>query len=993
MDERDQYISIRGARVHNLKNIDIDIPRDKLVVVTGVSGSGKSSLAFDTIFAEGQRRYIESLSSYARQFLEQMQKPDVDHIEGVPPTIAIEQRTTTASPRSTVATVTEIYDYLRLLFAKLGTPHCPKCGQEVARQSAEEIMERVMQISLGARLMLLAPVVRGKKGEHKEVFESMRKEGFVRARVDGLLVDITQPIKLRRYKTHTIEAMVDRLIMKEDIESRLYDSIRTCLEVGEGIMIVSQEKTVGSKRYAVSSKKAPTPYFLLPTGNWQDTLYSQRYACRQCGTGLEEPTPRLFSFNSPYGACQSCEGLGYRLEFDPELIIPDKSLTLRQGAIHALKDWGTRTDSYYERLLMSASGGFLKEMDTPFKKLSRETRQAILYGGEVLPSGQRGRGRSPDLPSSSGQETRSYPGEGFRGAIPLLREWYSTTESDSVRTRLESYMCEQTCESCKGTRLRPEALAVGIGGKNIGEIVKLDVYRALSALSEFQDLFSPPQAGEKKRIAGEILKEITSRLRFMIELGLGYLTLDRISTTLSGGEAQRLRLASQVGSGLVGVCYVLDEPTIGLHARDGQRLISTLKALRDLGNTVLVVEHDEETIRNADHIIDLGPGAGDRGGRVVSQGPLEEIIQRDASLTASYLKGELKIEIPPRRRKIGWDNCIEIKEARENNLKSIDVKIPLGVFVCVTGVSGSGKSTLVDQILHKALARALYRSNVRPGAHERILGIEKIDKVIEIDQSPIGRTPRSNPATYTGVFTHIRQAFAQTREARVRGYGPGRFSFNVKGGRCQGCEGQGIKRLEMHFLPDTYVTCDQCKGKRYNRETLEITYREKNIADVLAMRIEEAHELFRNIPKIERTLRTLKEVGLGYITLGQPSTTLSGGEAQRVKLSTELAKAPTGRTLYILDEPTVGLHFADIHNLLNILNRLVDMGNTVIIIEHQMDVVKQADYIIDLGPEGGEEGGEVVVAGTPEEVARCKRSYTGVALSRYLSAKNSKAQN
>ena len=951
MEERDQYISIRGARVHNLKNIDIDIPRDRLVVVTGVSGSGKSSLAFDTIFAEGQRRYIESLSSYARQFLEQMQKPDVDHIEGVPPTIAIEQRTTTASPRSTVATVTEIYDYLRLLFAKLGTPHCPQCGQEVARQSADEIVERVSRLAPGTRLMLLAPVIKGKKGEHREVFEAMRKEGFVRARVDGLLVDVTQPIKLSRYKVHNIEIMVDRLIMKEDIGPRLYDSIQTCLEVGEGIMIVSQECGVRNAEFGISRSASRIPRSTLrtPHSAWQDTLYSQRYACRQCSMGLEEPAPRLFSFNSPYGACQSCEGLGYRLEFDTDLIVPEKSLTLRQGAVHALKGWGTRTDSLYERLLKDF---FPAEMDTPFKKLSKETRETIFRGGGS-----------------------------FEGVLPLLRDLHSRTEREAIRSRLESYMCEQTCEDCQGARLRPEALAVEIGGKNIGQVVKLDAIRALSTLDGFQNLFS---GGEKGRIAREILKEITGRLSFMIELGLGYLALDRISTTLSGGEAQRLRLASQVGSGLVGVCYVLDEPTIGLHSRDGQRLISTLKALRDLGNTVLVVEHDEETIRNADHIVDLGPGAGDRGGRVVSQGSLGEILQRDSSLTASYLKGELKIEIPPRRRKIDWKNCIEIRGARENNLRSIDVKIPLGVFCCVTGVSGSGKSTLVDQTLHRTLARAIYRSNVKPGACDRIAGIEKIDKVIEIDQSPIGRTPRSNPATYTGAFTHIRQVFAQTREARIRGYSPGRFSFNVKGGRCEGCEGQGTKRLEMHFLPDTYVTCDQCKGRRYNRETMEITYREKNIAEALAMRIEEAHELFKNIPKLERTLRTLKEVGLGYITLGQPSTTLSGGEAQRVKLSTELAKAPTGRTFYILDEPTVGLHFADIHNLLEILNRLVDMGNTVVIIEHHLDVIKQADYVIDLGPEGGEEGGEVVVTGTPEEVARCEGSHTGVALRRYL---------
>ncbi|MFQ5862966.1 MAG: excinuclease ABC subunit UvrA [Candidatus Brocadiales bacterium] len=931
MGTENNYISIRGARVHNLKNVSIDIPRDRLVVITGISGSGKSSLAFDTIFAEGQRRYIESLSTYARQFLEQLQKPDVDHIEGLPPTVAIEQRTIATNPRSTVATTSEIYDYLRLLYARTGTPHCHQCGQEVTRQSADEIVDKVIQIPPGTRIMLLAPVIKGKKGEHREVFEAIRKEGFVRARIDGVLLDITQPIKLSRYKIHHIEVLVDRLVIKEEISDRLYDSIQTCLEVGEGMMILSQEKR----------------------REWHDTLFSQRYACKQCGIGLEELAPRLFSFNSPYGACPACEGLGSKMEFDPELIVSDKNLSLRQGAIRAWEDWGTRMNRHFASLLGDFSKKFSAPLDAPFKKLPKGVRETLLHGTNGIRNN-------------------------FDGVLPTLRELYSKTERKKVRRRLESYMSEHPCEDCNGARLRPEALAVKIGEKTIRELTSMHIEKALRF---FQRLSF---TGEKELIAREIQKEVIGRLQFMVELGLGYLTLDRTSTTLSGGEAQRLRLASQVGSGLVGVCYVLDEPTIGLHARDGGRLIKTLKSLRDLRNTVIVVEHDEKTIRSADDIIDLGPGAGDRGGRIISHGTLTDILEQNGSLTASYLRHELKINLPPRRRKTKPKNALVIKGARENNLKSIDVKFPLGTFCCVTGVSGSGKSTLVDQILHRALSRAIYRSNLKPGAHDRIVGTEKIDKVIEIDQSPIGRTPRSNPATYTNVFTHIRQVFAQTKEARLRGYGPGRFSFNVKDGRCQGCEGQGTKRLEMHFLPNTYVTCDQCKGKRYNRETLEIIYKDKNIADILALRVDEAYEFFRNIPNIERILRTLRDVGLGYMTLGQPSNTLSGGEAQRVKLSTELAKYPTGRTLYILDEPTVGLHFADIENLLKILNRLVDMGNTVVVIEHHLDVIKQADYVMDLGPEGGEAGGELVAVGTPEQVAKNRRSHTGRALKKYL---------
>ncbi|MFQ5957276.1 MAG: excinuclease ABC subunit UvrA, partial [Candidatus Brocadiales bacterium] len=733
-------------------------------------------------------------------------------------------------------------------------------------------------------------------------------------------------------KTHHIEVLVDRLVIKEEVSDRLYDSIQTCLEVGEGMMLLSQEKR----------------------REWYDTLFSQRYACKQCGIGLEELAPRLFSFNSPYGACPDCEGLGSKKEFDPELIVPDKSLSLRQGAIQAWEDWGTRIDRHYTSLLNDFSKKFSAPLDTPFKKLRKGIREVLLYG------------------------TNGTTRKDFDGVLPILKKLYDKTEGRRIKKRLQSYMSEHPCACCKGARLRPEARAVKIGGKTVNELTSMHTEKALNF---FRGLSF---TGEKELIAREILKEVIGRLQFMIDLGLGYLTLDRTSTTLSGGEAQRLRLASQVGSGLVGVCYVLDEPTIGLHARDGARLIKTLKSLRDMGNTVIVVEHDEDTIRNADDIIDLGPGAGDRGGKIVSHGTLTDILERNGSLTASYLRHELKIHLPPRRRKVVPKNNLVIKGARENNLKSIDIEFPQGVFCCVTGVSGSGKSTLVDQILHRALSRAIYRSNLKPGAHDRIIGIEKIDKVIEIDQSPIGRTPRSNPATYTNVFTHIRQVFAQTKEARLRGYGPGRFSFNVKGGRCQGCDGQGTKKLEMHFLPDTYVTCDQCKGKRYNRETLEIIYKDKTIADVLDMRVDVAHQFFRNILNIERILRTLRDVGLGYMTLGQPSNTLSGGEAQRVKLSTELAKYPTGRTLYILDEPTVGLHFADIENLLKILNRLVDMGNTVIVIEHHLDVIKQADYVIDLGPEGGDAGGELVAVGTPEQVAKIKRSHTGRALKKYL---------
>lgn len=837
-----EYILVRGAREHNLKGINVDIPRDSLVVITGVSGSGKSSLAFDTIYAEGQRRYIESLSSYARQFLDQLRKPDVDHIEGLPPAVAIEQRARSSSPRSTVGTITEIYDYLRLLFARVGTPHCYKCGRPIAKQSPEQIVQRAAEIPVGTKIMLLAPLVRAKKGEHKEVFEAIRKAGYIRTRIDGKVFDIADAPKLSRHRRHDIEAMIDRIVIKEGMQSRLYESILASLELGKGVMILAAEKN----------------------GKWKDTLFSQLFACPQCDISYEELAPRMFSFNSPYGACKRCDGLG------------------------------------------------------------------------VI---------SSELGVGS-----------------------SETPNAELRT-LNSEL--HVCDECNGARLRPEALAVRVGGKSINEVVSMDVENALAF---FRSLSFD---GEKEVIARQILKEIMSKLSFMIDVGLHYLTLDRTGPSLSGGEAQRIQLAAEAGSGLVGVCYVLDEPTIGLHQRDNERLLRILTQLKELGNTIIVVEHDEATIRSADYVIDLGPGAGEHGGRIVSQGSIDEIMSKDDSLTVKFLKRELKIETPKTRRKINLKEAIEIRGAKENNLKSINVKIPLHVFSCVTGVSGSGKSTLVEQILHRALARALYGSKAQPGGHDKIIGIELIDKVIEIDQSPIGRTPRSNPVTYTNVFNHIRSVLARTREARVRGYSAGRFSFNVSGGRCEACKGQGIKKVEMHFLPEMYVMCQECKGNRYNRETLEVTYKGKNIANILDMSVEEAHNFFRNIPQIERILRTLRDVGLGYMRLGQSSTTLSGGEAQRVKLAAELAKRATGKTLYILDEPTVGLHFADIKNLLNILNRLCDMGNTVLVIEHNLDVIKTADYIIDLGPEGGEGGGEVVAAGTPEEVTAEERSYTG----------------
>ncbi len=920
-------ISIKGARQHNLKSININIPRDQLVVVTGVSGSGKSSLAFDTIYAEGQRRYIESLSSYARQFLDQMQKPDVDIIEGLPPTIAIEQRTSHTGPRSTVATTTDIYDYLRLLFAKVGTPYCHNCGTLITRQSIEQIMQRVSRIPKGTRIMILSPIIKGKKGEHKEILQKIRRKGFVRARVDGKIIDAGTEVKLSRYKLHDIDIVVDRLVVKDDIQKRLSDSIHTTLELGEGVVIIAREKK----------------------GKWVDMVFSERYSCPDCGTGYEELAPRMFSFNSPYGSCRECEGLGMTLEFDPELIIPDEELNLSEGAVHAWSKWSPITHEHYNSLLNDFSERFNIDTKIPFNKIGKKFRNILIHGE----------------PLNTKIEER------FEGVIPSLWQVYDKTNSSDVIKRLESYMDYTTCKECNGARLRPEALSVKVNSKTITEITSMTVEKA------FDFFKSLKFKGEKEIIAKGILKEIIIRSGFMLDIGLYYLTLDRRSDTLSGGEVQRIQLATQVGTGLIGACYVLDEPTIGLHQRDNKRLIDTLIKLRDSGNTVIVVEHDEETINNADYVIDLGPGAGEHGGAVVASGSVTEITSNKESLTSQYMNHKLKVEIPGTRKDVDMNNAILIKGARENNLKSIDVTIPLKVFCCITGVSGSGKSTLIDQILYRALMKEIYGSRPKPGKHSKIMGIEKIDKVIEIDQSPIGRTPRSNPATYTDLFSHIRNVFSQTKESKIRGYKSGRYSFNVKEGRCELCEGQGTKKIAMNFLPDMFVLCEQCRGKRYNPETLEIRYKGKTISDTLDMTVDEAYDFFRNIPRIERILRTLRNVGLGYITLGQSSTTISGGEAQRVKLSTELAKQSTGKTLYILDEPTTGLHFADIQKLLKILHRLTDMGNTVIVIEHNLDVIKTADYIIDMGPEGGDRGGEVVAAGTPEKIAGIKGSYTG----------------
>jgi len=934
----EKVITITGAAEHNLKNISLSIPRDQLVVITGISGSGKSSLAFDTIYAEGRRKYVESLSAYARQFLEQMQKPAVGDISGLPPTIAIEQRSASSNPRSTVATTTEIYDYFRLLFARVGQPHCWVCGREITSQHSSQIVESILTHPEGTKIQVCAPLVRGKKGEHKDILANIQREGFVRVRVDGTILDVRNVPDLDKNKKHDIAAVIDRLILKQGVRIRPADSIETALKLAEGILLVLLQDPEADKNNGGD-------------GVWEETIYSEKFACPEHPeASLEELSPRLFSFNTPYGACKSCDGLGTILEFDQELIVPDKTISLENGAIDAWRKGGKRMNIFYNRLIKRFCRRVGVSKAVPYDELPSDLKRILMYG--------------------TSEEDHTKYGLSFEGVIPnLTRRWKNTT-SDYVKARLHSYLSEQPCQSCHGARLRPEAIAVTIAGKNICELTGLSVMSA-------QRFFSTLKLNEERTvIAAQILKEIKARLKFMVDVGLGYLTLDRVTSTLAGGEAQRIRLATQVGSGLVGVCYVLDEPTIGLHNRDNDRLLGILQKLAKIGNSVLVVEHDEDIIRAADHIVDIGPAAGKHGGRLVAQGTLEDIVACEESLTGQYLGGKKSIKLPIKRRKYNLRKCIEVKGAAENNLKAIDVKFPLGVFVCVTGVSGSGKSTLVNQILLRALTRRLYQSREKPGKHKNVLGTSQIDKVIEIDQSPIGRTPRSNPATYTGAFDQIRKLFSMTREAKIRGYKPGRFSFNVKGGRCESCKGQGTKKIEMHFLPDVYVTCQDCKGTRYNRETLQVTYKGKSIADVLDMRTEDAVEFFSNFPAIVRILKTLTDVGLGYVQLGQSSTTLSGGEAQRVKLSAELGKAETGHTMYVLDEPTTGLHFADIQNLLNVLQRLCDMGNTVVVIEHNLDVIKIADYIIDLGPEGGDGGGTVVIAGPPEEIVKNARSYT-----------------
>jgi excinuclease ABC subunit A len=945
-------IQITGACEHNLKNIDIEIPRDKLVVVTGISGSGKSSLAFDTIYAEGQRKYVESLSAYARQFLEQMQKPQVEHIEGLPPTIAIEQRSASSNPRSTVATTTEIYDYCRLLFARAGTPHCWVCGKEVTSQHATQIVNAILSHPEGTRIQICAPVIRGQKGEHKDVFTHIQREGFVRVRVDGQVYDVKSVPMLDKNKKHDIAAVVDRLVLKDNIRIRLADSVETALKLGDGVVIVMMQNPEKQKTNGGN-------------GHWEDVIYSEKYACTEHPeASLAELSPRLFSFNSPYGACNACDGLGTILEFDPDLIVPDKKVSLENGAVEAWRKGGKRMNIYYNRLIKRFCRNFGIRKSDPFDKIPTSVRKILMHG-------------------TTDEDEAKY-GCSFEGVIPNLQRRWENTTSEYVKARLHGYLSESPCKKCRGTRLRPEATAVTIGKKNISDLTRLSIDEAY----RFFDMLKLD--AEKTLIAAQPLKEIRARLQFMIDVGLGYLTLDRASRTLSGGEAQRIRLATQVGSGLVGCCYVLDEPTIGLHRRDNKRLLDILKRLRDIGNTVLVVEHDDDVITSADHIIDIGPAAGEHGGELVVAGTVDDVCACGRSITGQYLSGEKRIELPASRRRAKMNNCIEVKEAQEHNLKKISVRFPLSVLTCVTGVSGSGKSTLVTEILLKGLKRRLYGSREKPGRHKSINGTSRIDKVIEIDQSPIGRTPRSNPATYTGVFDLIRQLFAMTREAKIRGYKPGRFSFNVKGGRCEHCQGQGTRKIEMHFLPDVFVTCQECKGKRYNPETLQITYKGKNIADILDMRIEEARQFFANFPKIMRLIKALCDVGLGYMTLGQSSTTLSGGEAQRVKLASELGKPGTGHTLYILDEPTTGLHFADIHNLMNVLRRLTDLGNTVIVIEHNLDVIKMADYIIDLGPEGGDAGGEVIATGSPEKIVRNNTSYTAHYLKEKLAAEKRK---
>ena len=930
-------IFIKGAREHNLKNVDVELPRDKLIVMTGLSGSGKSSLAFDTIYAEGQRRYVESLSSYARQFLGQMDKPDVDYIEGLSPAISIDQKTTSRNPRSTVGTVTEIHDYLRLLYARIGTPHCPKCGREISQQTVDQMIDQILSLPERSRVILMAPLVRGRKGEYVKLFEDMAKQGFVRVRVDGTLYEISDPPTLAKTKKHTIEVVVDRLIVREDIQQRLADSLETAMRLSGGLVTVS-------------------------VVDGPEMLFSQNYACPDCNISIDELAPRMFSFNNPYGACPSCMGLGVLQKIDPNLIIPDRSKTLREGAIH-VSGWNSNDEDAMAMMYLSAlAEAYDFSLDVPVEQLPKDALDKILYGtkGEKI---------RVHYSRESGSGTFATP---FEGIVPNLERRYRETNSDVMKQVYEGYMSSVPCPECHGQRLKPEALAVTVGGKSIAEISEMSV---VASRDFFANLSLTPK---QQMIASQILKEINSRLGFLANVGLNYLTLSRSAGTLSGGEAQRIRLATQIGSSLVGVLYILDEPSIGLHQRDNRMLLETLKGLRDLGNTLIVVEHDEETMLDADYIVDVGPGAGINGGRIVAAGTVQEIMNSPDSITGAYLSGRRSVPIPQTRRKpAGW---ITIRNARANNLKGIDVRFPLGVITCVTGVSGSGKSSLVNEILFKALSRTLNRSHQRAGAHDGIDGTEQLDKIIAIDQSPIGRTPRSNPATYTGVFDLIREVFASTTDAKAHGYKANRFSFNVKGGRCEACSGDGIIKIEMHFLSDVYVPCEVCGGKRYNRETLEVRYKGKSIYDVLEMTIDEAADFFAPIPRIASKLETMRDVGLGYVKLGQPATQLSGGEAQRVKLATELSRRATGRTIYVLDEPTTGLHVADVEKLNEVLQKLADAGNSLVVIEHNLDVIKTADYIIDLGPEGGDQGGAIVATGTPEEVADCNASYTGMYL-------------
>lgn len=934
-EEKKQFIKIRGANEHNLKNIDVDIPRNELVVLTGLSGSGKSSLAFDTIYAEGQRRYMESLSSYARQFLGQMEKPDVESIEGLSPAISIDQKSTNRNPRSTVGTVTEIYDYFRLLYARIGIPHCPKCGREIKKQTVDQMADQIMELPEGSKIQLMAPVVRGRKGTHAKLLERAKKSGYVRVRIDGNMYELSEEITLDKNIKHNIEIIVDRLVVRSGIEKRLTDSIESVLNLAEGLLVVD---VIGG----------------------ESMNFSQSFSCPDCGISIDEIEPRSFSFNNPFGACPECFGLGYKMEFDEELMIPDKSLSISQGAI-AVTGWQSCTDksSFTYAILDALCKEYHFSLDTPFEEYSKEIRDVLLYGTggkevKVHYKGQRGEGIYDVA---------------FEGIIKNVERRYRETGSETMKAEYESFMQITPCRECKGQRLKKSALAVTVGGKNIHEVTSLSI----DMLQKFINGLELTKT--QQMIGGQILKEIKARIQFLMDVGLNYLTLSRATGSLSGGEAQRIRLATQIGSGLVGVAYILDEPSIGLHQRDNDKLLATLKHLRDMGNTLIVVEHDEDTMFAADHIIDIGPGAGEHGGELVAQGTAQEIMKVERSVTGAYLSGRIEIPVPEKRSQAtGW---IKVVGAKENNLKNIDVEFPLGVMTCVTGVSGSGKSSLVNEILYKSMARKLNHARVIPGKHTRIEGMEQLDKVIAIDQSPIGRTPRSNPATYTGVFDLIRDLFASTSDAKAKGYKKGRFSFNVKGGRCEACSGDGIIKIEMHFLPDVYVPCEVCGGKRYNRETLEVKYKGKSIYDVLNMTVEEALHFFENVPSIRRKMETLYDVGLSYIRLGQPSTTLSGGEAQRIKLATELSRRSTGKTVYILDEPTTGLHFADVHKLTEILKRLTADGNTVIVIEHNLDVIKTADYIIDIGPEGGDKGGTVVAAGTPEEIVKNSDSYTG----------------